>query len=762
MSQTPGQKPMRVLYVVPSFYPAIYHGGPILSGYQLCNGLARQGIELRVLTTDTNGPNKRIRTTEFPTRAEAGYLIYYCRRMFDVSVSPGLLWRLFNLIRWADVVYLTAVYSFPTIPTLLVCRLLNKPVVWSPRGSLQRWPGTRRAGLKYLWEKICAFIAPKETVLHVTSDAEAQESQKRFPKLKYATVPHGVEIPDQIQHIESNGRLRILYLGRLDPKKGIENLLQALSQLKGEVGKLWSVTIAGDGEALYTESIKQLINQLGIERSVEMLGEVIGDEKEKLFEFADVVIVPSYSENFGIVVVEALSHGVPVIASKGTPWKRLEEMKCGLWVDNSPASLAIAIEKMYRLPRREFGQRGREWMAKEFSWDQRTSEMIALYNQVLKPPIRVLYLTPSFYPAIYHGGPIFAGYHLCNTLAKKGVDVRVLTTDTNGPGQRLEVSEFPIISEAGYPIYYCRRVMAVSVSPGLLFRMVGMIRWADVVDLNAVYSFPIIPALLICKLLGKAVVWSPNGALQRWHGSRRVKLKAVWDMVCRMVAPKRIALHVTSQKEGVDSKKRFPKLEVFTVPESVQVPEQSTHKNGNGTLRLLYLGRLDPIKGIENLVSACTLLNNGSRMSWSLTIAGTGEAGYAEDLRRLVQENGLNDSVSMVGQVKGKRKRELFEQSDLLVLPSHQESFGMVAAEALAAGLPVIASKWTPWNRLEEIGCGLWVDNDQQSLATAIKKMNQMPLQEMGQRGRQWMKQEFGWDGTAERMKDLYNKVLAM
>src|SRR5439155_27327241 len=91
-------------------------------------------------------------------------------------------------------------------------------------------------------------------------------------------------------------------------------------------------------------------------------------------------IVPSYKENFAMVMAESLAHGVPVIASKGTPWRRVEEIGCGLWVDNDAESLAKAIGQMSRMPLREMGTRGREWMAKEYSWDKRAQEFLACYN----------------------------------------------------------------------------------------------------------------------------------------------------------------------------------------------------------------------------------------------------------------------------------------------------------------------------------------------------------------------------------------------
>jgi glycosyltransferase involved in cell wall biosynthesis len=112
-----------------------------------------------------------------------------------------------------------------------------------------------------------------------------------------------------------------------------------------------------------------------------MMGEVLAEAKKSLFECSDVALVPSYTENFAIVVAEALAHGVPVIASKGTPWSRLEQMKCGLWVDNDPQTLADAIRSISTMPLQDMGLIGREWMEREFSWRSVTEQMLDLYHR---------------------------------------------------------------------------------------------------------------------------------------------------------------------------------------------------------------------------------------------------------------------------------------------------------------------------------------------------------------------------------------------
>jgi glycosyltransferase involved in cell wall biosynthesis len=194
-----------------------------------------------------------------------------------------------------------------------------------------------------------------------------------------AMIPNGVDVPAILDRIERQGKLRLLFIGRLDPKKGIESLLAACSLVDSELP--WHLAIAGWGSPEYVSQLKERIHALGLDQRVELMGEVISEAKKRLFENSDVALVPSHTENFAIVVAEALAHGVPVIASKGTPWNRLEEMKCGLWVDNDPATLADAIRSISTMRLQDMGVLGREWMQNEFSWRSVSEKMLDLYHQ---------------------------------------------------------------------------------------------------------------------------------------------------------------------------------------------------------------------------------------------------------------------------------------------------------------------------------------------------------------------------------------------
>ncbi len=376
---------MNILHIVPSFYPATAFGGPIYSTYGLCNALARQtDISLRVLTSDTAGPSRhdRLRPETITEKLYPGYQVEFHRKWAMTSVGPGFVTELPRLVRWADVVHLTAVYSFPTIPTLAACRVLAKPVVWTPRGALQRWEHTKKQNLKLAWERTCsALLAGHPHTIHVTSPEEGEATRKRMPDSPIVTIPNGVDIPETLvaRTFQPNGKTRVLYLGRLDPIKALENLIDAIASSKTEQVEL---TLCGSGDAAYTATLSKRIDDKGLSAKVKFAGFVEGKAKTLAFEQADICVLPSFSENFGMAVVEALSHGVPVIASRGTPWKDLETRECGVWVPNDPASLAQAIDDMARQNLEALGQRGRAWMQDSFDWNAVARRMAEVYGRL--------------------------------------------------------------------------------------------------------------------------------------------------------------------------------------------------------------------------------------------------------------------------------------------------------------------------------------------------------------------------------------------
>jgi len=375
---------LRVLHVTPYYAPAWCYGGIVEAVFQLTRHLAGAGACIRVLTTDAEGEHRRL-----PPQSRAQYSgtpgveAIYCPRRAAKSVAPAMLARLPAMVRWADIVHLHAVYSFPTFPTLAYARMLDRPVVWTPRGALQRWKGSRRVALKSLWEKISEGIAPRRLALHLTSEDEARECADRFPSAARIIVPNGVEIPERAARLESVDKIRIGFIGRLDPKKGIENLLDACVLLAERQSLAFSLAIAGSGAPAYERKLSERVAALSARIDILMSGEVRGDAKERWFASRDVVVVPSYTENFANVIAEALAREAPVIASHGTPWAELETHGCGLWVANDAASIAAALERIAVMPRAAMGARGRAWMIDQFSWERCARDMMRCYDDLL-------------------------------------------------------------------------------------------------------------------------------------------------------------------------------------------------------------------------------------------------------------------------------------------------------------------------------------------------------------------------------------------
>jgi len=193
---------MKILHITPAYYPATYWGGPIFSVMYLNNALASlPGVELKVLTTDTAGPriSDRVDVSGLNREWYPEQEVIFTRRIAVTSVSPGLLKRLPGLVKWADVVHLTAIYSFPTIQTILACRLFDKPLVWSLRGAIMdddTWMCLRKKRLKSVWLKLCnALVSRNRVCLHVTTEQEKTVSMLRLPNADAAIVKNGVNVP---------------------------------------------------------------------------------------------------------------------------------------------------------------------------------------------------------------------------------------------------------------------------------------------------------------------------------------------------------------------------------------------------------------------------------------------------------------------------------------------------------------------------------------------------------------------------------------
>jgi glycosyltransferase involved in cell wall biosynthesis len=378
--------------------------------------------------------------------------------------------------------------------------------------------------------------------------------------------------------------------------------------------------------------------------------------------------------------------------------------------------------------------------------------------------LNVLLITPTYYPAVYFGGPIFATMNLMDELAARfNCGVRVLTTDAAGPSlaERINFDSIPATYKGGYDVHFSRRIGGVSIAPGLLSSALFNLGWADIVYLNGTYSFPTLPILGLCKVFAKPLVWAPCGAhlsAATWQGGGRRRAKSIWDRLCRGLSPLQCLVHVASLEEESAVRERLPGIPTEVIPPGVHCPDTFFFRERSAAdeLHLLYLGRIDPIKGLENLFRALRLLISPKV---HLKLYGSGEVAYVQRLRDLARELAISDRVELKGQLSPGDRRLAFAQSDICVLPSFSENFGLVVAEALAHGMPVLASRGTPWKRIEPIGCGRCVANDPESLAAAISWFKHQDLPAMGLAGRKWMQEEYDWKIIGQRVLGSFEQL---
>jgi glycosyltransferase involved in cell wall biosynthesis len=300
---------------------------------------------------------------------------------------------------------------------------------------------------------------------------------------------------------------------------------------------------------------------------------------------------------------------------------------------------------------------------------------------------------------------------------------------------------------------------------GLGHGLAGLVADADLVHAHSNWTFPVWWASLLTLRACKPLVMSPHGCLdpvRLAHSAWKKRLVRPIDTRCLRQAD---AIHATSEVErGWIEGFLHAHPPITVIPNGVDVDTfVRESKAGGGARQLLFLGRLHPLKGLDTLIDAWQLASNGLSASenWELVIAGPDEQGCRGRLERQAKERGLGN-VRFSGPLYGVDKAKAMAQADLFVLPSLSENFGIAVAEALAAGVPVITTKGTPWHELED-SCGWWADLGVEPLANALAASMRLTDAEraaMGARGRRLVESKYRWASVSRTMERLYRQLL--
>jgi glycosyltransferase involved in cell wall biosynthesis len=340
---------------------------------QLAHSLAAHGHACEVLSP---GPaparwdgTARLTLYDTPFVRNTGLafgLIGECRRRAGqrVILHNHGVWRLTNL--------------FP----LAVPKDARARIVCSPRGTFASWCMNHKSTRKVpFWTLLQRPALERVHCFHATAEPEAEDIRRLGFRQPIAIIPNGVDVPSLPATERQNN---LVFLGRIAQEKGIDMLLKAWRELAAEFPH-WRLRIAGPLTSAHAADMQALARSLELPRC-EFIGELRGAAKTAELAAARLFVLPSHTENFGVVVAEALAHGVPVVTTTGTPWSELEDRRCGWRVPPERAALTIGLRKALSHAPSELasmGAAGREWVSTVYRWDAVTDRMVRTYEWLL-------------------------------------------------------------------------------------------------------------------------------------------------------------------------------------------------------------------------------------------------------------------------------------------------------------------------------------------------------------------------------------------
>ena len=371
---------MRVALSVGSV--AASDGGPSRSVPALSEALAREGVSMRLLTCSPSaqGADSLCLPASDIVRTHVAFCDPYSRLQLTARRFRDVL-RSVVVNDGVQLLHDNGVWLPTNHAVAATARYFRLPFIVSPRGMLEPWSlGYRAVKKRVAWLLYQRRDLAAATVLHATSEMEAENLRALGLRQPIAVIPNGVELPVSVRRESSGGERTALFLSRIHPKKGLLNLVTAWAAVRPPG---WRVVIAGSDELGHTAEVEAAARAAGLEKIFSFIGLAVGERKRQLFATADLFVLPSYSENFGIVVAEALAAGTPVITTTATPWEELHTERCGWWIEPTAGALTTALREAVGLSESEraaMGARGRELVRRRYTWSGIAKRWRAVYE----------------------------------------------------------------------------------------------------------------------------------------------------------------------------------------------------------------------------------------------------------------------------------------------------------------------------------------------------------------------------------------------
>ena len=375
--------------VVPTYLPAVRYGGPIESVHHLSRGLAERGHDVQVFTTNVDGPDDSDVPLDRTVLLDGVEVRYFPTRFRRLYWSPQMRRALAREVSRVDLVHVHSIFLWPTLAAANAAHSAEVPFVISPRGMLVRSLVRQKSRLiKTVWIGLLEKRNfSRASAIHFTSTRELEDAEEfPVPLPRPFVVPNGIEV-EQAQGIardqpaRPSRRPRVLFLGRISWKKRIDHLIRAIASVPDA-----ELIIAGNDEENLIPSLQALILEMRVENRVRFHGWVQGGDKQRLLSEASVLVLPSLSENFGNVILEALAAGTPVITTPGVGAAEIVQTeRAGLVVEGNPEAIARAIATILDDPdlARSMGENGYRAAHDNYTWAAVAGRMEEAYARIL-------------------------------------------------------------------------------------------------------------------------------------------------------------------------------------------------------------------------------------------------------------------------------------------------------------------------------------------------------------------------------------------
>ena len=387
--------------------------------------------------------------------------------------------------------------------------------------------------------------------------------------------------------------------------------------------------------------------------------------------------------------------------------------------------------------------------------------------------MKILYVIPSYEPAWAGGGTVTATSELCRVLAAKGIDITVYTTDADGKGGHLSVPLNEPVKLGGVKVWYFHSDFGLGdfYSRSLARQLKETVKEFDLVHVSAIWQWHQLEVYKWCRKMNVPYMITPNGSFRTWSWNHnKIKKRVYWYLFGKKTLKNAVALHFTTQAEKREFLCSFPffnNIPNFIIPNGISLDKKAKMKDIRKLLKIpcntfliLFLGRIYREKGIEFILKALGKMKNDN---FRFLIVGPAETGYGNFLKLLSRNLGIDKKVIWYGAVTKDEIWDFYYASDIMVLTSHSENFGMTVVEAMHCGIPVLISKNVGiWEEVVNDGAGIAVDLEVNIIVNELKKLLANPplLKKMSENARRAVEDRYDINKVAFFMIKAYEDIL--